>query len=647
MIPADIQEIFGTLSVGFAALFAAITLYWITSGTYASFINWIRNHSCIPKAPVLIGVLFIAIFGFGLILQDTTDRLTDSEYRTWSDSPIWPPSLQVRILGQESEHRFRSVFYKPKKKEQESNSLEHGFVLNGLGKQVFANKALCQVTTSRISMNEHHEVYEKQRWTSEFLKNPDHFLEETEKTKEKINQLKKDSLFLNKSSQEQEKIIKQKQKNINQLKRDSLLLTKTTENIKKRKKHTRRVTNLMYYEAKNWAYRQDNHFVELEDIQRRVDFSRSIFLVSSYYLFAAGTVAIIMTFIFIISNLRNYFTTHKVVYFRFLRRWQRLTVSSCIAAFVSFGGWLGYEHAENAFNERTFGYYISGIHEETKTLVQEPQSNRYFDMTLGSVLWLQTSAEYQAICQEIYKSAEDAIRELKKKYDNLKGNNPNLLPPAVIMDLDETVLDNSGYQAELLRRGLKHSSKSWKEWEQEGHNRIGLVPGAKDYIQEVKNQGITVIFLSNRSELERYKTIECLRVLGIRGGLRSIPDDDKEWLLLKDNSSSKESRRLTILQKHTVISIIGDNLADFHEVFEATNNSGNQGISNRKEELRNHLTKRFLINEDIEKYYPQEKEIISEIFGESWFIIPNPVYGDWMKPFGKADPTKFLDLSRQ
>ena len=73
---------------------------------------------------------------------------------------------------------------------------------------------------------------------------------------------------------------------------------------------------------------------------------------------------------------------------------------------------------------------------------------------LNNVLWVQTAAEYQASCNQVYNSAllniETAIADSRWTAALEQKENFQELPPAVIFDVDETVLDNSPYQAQLV-----------------------------------------------------------------------------------------------------------------------------------------------------------------------------------------------------
>ena len=102
--------------------------------------------------------------------------------------------------------------------------------------------------------------------------------------------------------------------------------------------------------------------------------------------------------------------------------------------------------------------------------------------------WVTKSREYKAVCLQTYANAWEKVAAVAKKQ---KG------PWAIVMDLDETVLDNSGYQRRLEMSGEAYSQESWEKWVIE--EKSGLVPGAKEFIAKVRKlPRARIIFISNR-----------------------------------------------------------------------------------------------------------------------------------------------------
>ena len=128
---------------------------------------------------------------------------------------------------------------------------------------------------------------------------------------------------------------------------------------------------------------------------------------------------------------------------------------------------------------------------------------------LGGNLYLQQSAEYKACCWQIYKCAE---LRLQASLDAAPIPPKN---PAVVMDLDETVLDNSAFETFLYQSDLEYTDDLWADYEEHYPQDGTLIPGARDFIKEATKLGVTVVFLSNRTEKFRKSTEDALQRNGI------------------------------------------------------------------------------------------------------------------------------------
>ncbi len=225
---------------------------------------------------------------------------------------------------------------------------------------------------------------------------------------------------------------------------------------------------------------------------------------------------------------------------------------------------------------------------------------------LDAILWMQTSGEYRACCLQTYRLA---LERLIKKHRVLPKDGE---PPAIIMDLDETVLDNSGYETWLFQHGEVYSDASFKRWERDHGDEVTLVPGALDLIRGAQGAGVRVIFISNRFVENRDATTQTLRRLGID------TEDIAERLLLPIATSDKTARRKQIFDRYRVLMLFGDNLRDFSEEFRAPKvDPGNVAEQNRA----------------IAERLKQVDEHRSH-WGTDWIILPNPVYGEWTKLIG-------------
>ncbi len=195
----------------------------------------------------------------------------------------------------------------------------------------------------------------------------------------------------------------------------------------------------------------------------------------------------------------------------------------------------------------------------------------------NDIRWVRQSGEYKELCRQVFQQAWYQV----KKQAGSGGTKW-----AVVVDLDETILDNSLYQVDRWGKGLGFTQESWSEWVNQ--KEAGLVPGAKVFLEKTRNLGVTVIFMSNRMHHNLLPTMENLK------GLRVWHKEDL-FLLRKDKQDTKEIRRKEVLEGTgrmkkvgplKVLAYLGDQIGDF------PNKSG-------------------------------------EVFGVSQFLLPNPTYGKW------------------
>jgi acid phosphatase len=225
---------------------------------------------------------------------------------------------------------------------------------------------------------------------------------------------------------------------------------------------------------------------------------------------------------------------------------------------------------------------------------------------LGANLYIQTAAEYRACCLQVYKTAEIRLEAL------LAAANPKPLKPAVIMDLDETVLDNSAFESFLFENDAEYSDDLWEMYERDYPGAVRLVPGAQQFIKKAEERGVTVIFISNRLEENCGSTANALQRLGIN------TEGIEQRLLLKKKgaSSDKTSRREMAAARYNVLLTFGDNLRDFSETFIAGKLTANDGLDACKKAIDS----RFRSVDDAACHW-----------GIDWFVLPNPGYGEWEK----------------
>ena len=229
------------------------------------------------------------------------------------------------------------------------------------------------------------------------------------------------------------------------------------------------------------------------------------------------------------------------------------------------------------------------------------------DDNLNAVLWVQRSAEYQANSISLFRAAADHLDAALKTpgWDALVPDERLQtaplagLAPAVIMDIDETVLDNSPYQARLVANGEEYDEVTWAAWVEERQARP--VPGVLEFARAAQARGVTILYLSNRAQHLQEATLANLRAIG-------MPVKDESVFLglgthvegCEQNGSEKLCRRRLAGREYRVLMQFGDQLGDFVEVIANTAQA-------RSALLDEHRT----------------------WFGERWWMLANPTYGSF------------------
>ncbi|MGE6962711.1 5'-nucleotidase, lipoprotein e(P4) family [Bacillus thuringiensis] len=210
-------------------------------------------------------------------------------------------------------------------------------------------------------------------------------------------------------------------------------------------------------------------------------------------------------------------------------------------------------------------------------------------------VWYQTAGEAKALYHQGYN-----IGKMKLDAAIAKGTEKK---PAIVLDLDETVIDNSPYQAMTIAEG-KSSPYKIKEWFQQA--KAEVLPGAVSFLKYANDKGVAIYYISNRKQDQLEATLQNLRQLG-------IPQADKEHVLLRKdkNEKGKEGRQKQITLQHNILLFFGDNLSDF------------TGFDEKSVQDRN-----------------QTVEKMKDSFGDKFIIFPNPMYGDWEYALYQYDSKK-------
>jgi len=221
--------------------------------------------------------------------------------------------------------------------------------------------------------------------------------------------------------------------------------------------------------------------------------------------------------------------------------------------------------------------------------------------TLQATLWVQNAAEYDALTVQAYRAAQTHLKQaltdsawtasIEQAEDRFAH-----LPAAVILDIDETVLDNSPFQARMIERNSDFDPVAWNEWVLEA--RAEAVPGAISFTRKADSLGIRVFYLSNRDAETEEATRKNLEELGFP------VSGETDMVLLNGEqpgwTSAKTERRKSITGRYRVLMIFGDDLNDFIS-------AKNISEAERDEIVQNYAS----------------------FWSRKWFVLPNPVYGSW------------------
>ena len=234
------------------------------------------------------------------------------------------------------------------------------------------------------------------------------------------------------------------------------------------------------------------------------------------------------------------------------------------------------------------------------SILSSEDDKSFQEQSMLSVLYAQTSAEFSANNIQTYNNAKLALdRALADKFWTAAleqdGSYEDKMP-AIILDVDETVLDNSAFQARTIIEGLSYPN-GWVEYVNEENS--SLVSGVKDFLLYAKEKGVKVFYVTNRIHILDKATKNNIKALGLPF------DDDIDVLLMRDENGwtrDKTSRRTLVAKEHRILLLVGDQLTD------------------------------FISAEESYVFHSERKKIAdkySNMWGTKWFVITNPMYGRW------------------
>ena len=252
------------------------------------------------------------------------------------------------------------------------------------------------------------------------------------------------------------------------------------------------------------------------------------------------------------------------------------------------------------------------------------------DQLILATLWYQKSAEMRALFYQCFRNAEIALTEnLEMQRQKWSAPEPRqaesqtvsalsagetegaaldhrprtgpVKPAAVVLDIDETLLDNSPFQGWQIIEKKGFNDDDWVRWVELARARP--LPGAVEFTRYADSLGVEVFYVSNRTVKEMGPTIKNMTEWGFANA-------DSTHMLLKETVSSKVERRALIENDFDIILLVGDNLADLSSIYEKRDT-----------------------DYGFEAVYADRR-----LFGTKYIVLPNPMYGNWLNDLLRTAP---------
>jgi len=206
------------------------------------------------------------------------------------------------------------------------------------------------------------------------------------------------------------------------------------------------------------------------------------------------------------------------------------------------------------------------------------------DHLLMAASYVQHAAEYRALCYQAYNAAMVQLSD---------PANLSIQNKAIVLDLDETVLDNSPYTGWQILNNQPYTSESWKEWSDLA--KADTVPGVGMFLRAADQLGYKLFFVSNRKANELEATMANMKAFG-------LPQVEAEQILLRTDTSNKIPRRIQIeRQGYQIVMLVGDNACDLDGRYEDASQEDRAAIT----------------------------ASLHKEFGRRLIVLPNPIYGSW------------------
>ncbi len=234
---------------------------------------------------------------------------------------------------------------------------------------------------------------------------------------------------------------------------------------------------------------------------------------------------------------------------------------------------------------------------------------------LNATLWVSNSVEFKANTLSMYQLAKIRLDEAiaDKSWSATGQTDAADKPLAIITDMDETMLDNGGYESWLIKAGQDYSGKTYDAWTKA--QAAKAVPGALDFLKYADSKGVKIFYVTNRDATQEADTRKNAEALGFpMGGNVDTFLFSKEQ---PDWTSKKGTRRDFVSKDYRVLLLLGDNWGDFSDDYGGS---------------------------EAERQASLDKNIVH--IGHDWIVIANPEYGSFeSSPFAN-DYKKSADQRR-
>lgn len=224
---------------------------------------------------------------------------------------------------------------------------------------------------------------------------------------------------------------------------------------------------------------------------------------------------------------------------------------------------------------------------------QQQNSIKKTEYLMQSVLWYQRSGEMRALYFQGYNIAKSSLDSYLQKSTSQRKK-------AVIVDIDETILDNSPFEGHVILSDSSYTNTNWDYWIK--NSNADTLPGALSFLKYAESKNVETFYISNRLSSQIEPTLKNLKKFDFPFA------DENHLLFLSDKNNSKDLRRKKVDADYDIVLFCGDNLADLSSAFD--------------------FREGYQLNDSINKYRAD--------FGQRFIILPNPMYGDWEKTiYGK------------